>query len=80
MPRGDVQDPAFPCNLLPTEDGRLAPSTWGTELLLVASSNISEMSLPTGGDGEKGQAEVHNITWDFGEQESGLAFPQASPL
>lgn len=80
MLRGDFQDPAFPCNLLPTEDGRLAPSTWGTELLLVASSNTSQMSLSAGGDGQKGQAEVHNITWDFGEQESGLAFPQASLL
>lgn len=67
----------FHHNLLPAEDGRLAPSTWGPELLLVASSNTLQMSLPSGRDGQKGQAEVQDITWDFGEQESGLAFLQA---
>lgn len=58
----------------------LAHSTWGTELLLVASSNTLEVLVPAGGDGQKGQAEVQNITWDFGEQELGLAFPQASAV
>lgn len=73
-----LQDPAFPCNFLPTEGGSLAPSALGTELFLVASSNALKVSLSAGGDGQKGQAEVQNITFDFGEQEQGLAFPQAS--
>lgn len=35
------------------------------------------MALPSGGDGQKGQGEVPNITWDYAEQELGLKFPMA---
>lgn len=75
-PEETLLDLIFPRNVHPTGDGRLAPSTWGPELLLGASSNTLEMSLPAGRDGQKGQAKVQDTTWDFGDQESGLAFLQ----
>lgn len=78
MPGGDLARSCFSLQFTP--DQGLAPSTWGTELLLVASSNIVEMLLPHEGDGQRGQAETQNITWYFGEQESGVAFPQASTV
>lgn len=38
------------------------------------------MSLPAGRDAQKGKSEVQNITWDFGDEELGPAFPWTSSV
>lgn len=43
----------------------------------MASSGTPEMALPSGGDGQKGQGEIPDITWDYAQQELDLTFPMA---